>query len=289
MTYTKEAKTFLDRMKISQSDFEKSGVQWRTLKAIKKSFLQNIERYDRIAMGYVEELSKFENIHTVRYRIKDVDHLLEKIVRKTLEGEEDINEENYAEKITDIIGLRVLYVFKSDWKKLHDEIKRKYLDKFAQTPEIKIKKGDPDEQYRNIKNVEIKENLYRSIHYTLRHVAFDESTGNQILAVKVEIQTRSIFEEGWSEINHKLIYKKDLPDDIKVKMVKVSDILCTLAGECDQLGEVLRSYSSDGKQSESGSEMGCKKQVIASDLVDIMETYLDIPIQPTKRRKKSNT
>ena len=289
MTYTKEAQAFLDRMKISQSDFEKSGVQWRTLRAIKKSFLENKERYDKIAIGYVEELSKFENIHTVRYRIKDIDHLLEKVVRKTLEGEEDINEENYTEKITDIIGLRVLYVFKSDWKKLHDEIKKKYLNKLAQTPEINIKKGDPDEQYRNIKNVEIKENLYRSIHYTLRHVAFDESTGNQILAVKVEIQTRSIFEEGWSEINHKLIYKKDLPDDIKVKMMKVSDILCTLAGECDQLGEVLRSYNRDGKQRENGSEIERKKQVTANDLVDVMETYLDMPTQSTKRRKKSST
>ena len=30
--------------------------------------------------------------------------------------------------------------------------------------------------------------------------------------VPIEIQTRSIFEEGWSEINHKLLYKKEYFD-----------------------------------------------------------------------------
>lgn len=285
MTYEKEINLFLNKMKISKEDFEKSGVEWKTLKAIKKAYKDNEKQYEKIAFTYVEELSGFENVHTVRYRIKDVDHLLEKIIRKTLEGENDITVDNYAEKITDIIGVRVLYVFKSDWKRLHEEIKKRYTDKFSQNPEIKIRDGDSEEPYKGIRNVEIRKGIYRSIHYTLRHISYDENSGSEICRVKVEIQTRSIFEEGWSEINHKLIYKKDLSEDIRDRMMKISDILCVLSGECDQLGELLRTY----KVEESSQERVDlkKKSISATEMVDIMEGCLDIPIQ-RRKGKQSN-
>ncbi len=282
MAYEKEINSFLDKMKISKEDFQKSGVQWKTLKAIKKAYKDRVKQYEKIALGYVEELSSFENVHTVRYRVKDVDHLLEKIIRKTLEGEDDITVDNYAEKITDIVGVRVLYVFKSDWKRLHEEINKRYGEKFSQNPEIKLRDGDADEPYRGIRNIEIKKGMYRSIHYTLRHISYDENSGNEICKVKVEIQTRSIFEEGWSEINHKLIYKKDLSEDIRDKMVEISSILCILSGECDQLGELLRAY----KAGESSREKNDSKEhnINATEMIDIMEGCLDIPV-PRKKGK----
>lgn len=280
MAYEKEINSFLDKMKISKEDFQKSGVQWKTLKAIKKAYKENVKQYEKIAFGYVEELSSFENVHTVRYRIKDVDHLLEKIIRKTLEGEDDITVDNYAEKITDIVGVRVLYVFKSDWKRLHEEINKRYGEKFSQNPEIKLRDGDADEPYRGIRNVEIKKGMYRSIHYTLRHTSYDENSGNEICKVKVEIQTRSIFEEGWSEINHKLIYKKDLSEDICGKMIEISSILCILSGECDQLGELLRSYKAE--ESSREKTVLIKQNISATEMIDIMEGCLDIPVQRKK-------
>lgn len=285
MAYEKEINLFLNKMKISKEDFEKSGVEWKTLKAIKKAFKDNEKQYEKIAFTYVEELSGFENVHTVRYRIKDVDHLLEKIIRKTLEGENDITVDNFAEKITDIIGVRVLYVFKSDWKRLHEEIKKRYADKFSQNPEIKLKDGDSEELYKGIRNVEIKKGIYRSIHYTLRHTSYDENSGSEICKVKVEIQTRSIFEEGWSEINHKLIYKKDLSEDIRDKMMGISNILCVLSGECDQLGELLRTYKIEESSQERDDLK--KKSISATEMVDIMEGCLDIPVQ-RKKGKQSN-
>lgn len=284
MKYTNEMLSFLDKMKVSKVDFEKSGISWKMLKGIKKAYLKNTIIYERIALNYVEELSKLDNVHTVRYRIKDVDHLLEKIIRKTSEGEKDIDIDNFAEKITDVIGIRVLYVFKSDWKKLHDDINKNYSSKYAQNPQIKIKEGDSEEEFKKIRNVEIEKSIYRSIHYTLRHEMFDESTGNKICTVKVEIQTRSIFEEGWSEINHKLIYKKSLPDEIKAKMLNISDILSTLAGACDRLGESLKDYKIEDKAIDKSS-LDEQKITTAAEFVDIMESCLDIPVQKSKIKR----
>lgn len=75
--------------------------------------------------------------------------------------------------------------------------------------------------------------MYRSIHYTIRAIKDN-------VMVHIEIQTRSIFEEGWSEINHKLLYKKNsLSLDEEVLLKQTSSILSSLAGDCDTLGELM--------------------------------------------------
>lgn len=288
MMPNKELEKFLTEMGISEEDFNKSKLNWKTLKAIKSEYEKNLEAYEKIAFQYVEELSKIKSVHSVRYRVKNVYHLLEKIVRKTNEGEQ-ITKDNYTTCIPDIIGIRVLYVFKSDWKKLHEDIKQKYHRLFTQKPEVQLKKGDDESPYKNVRNIEIKENKdYRSIHYVIKHEAFDTNTGNKLLEVRIEIQTRSIFEEGWSEINHNLIYKKQLDIDIQEHANALSSILSSLAGECDQLGEELKRISTITKNSaqtiakeekilqEDSSE---NIKMTGADIVDVMERFLDNPPQ----------
>lgn len=103
-------------------------------------------------------------------------------------------------EITDIIGIRALYVFK---------------------------------------NVEFQNGVdYRSIHYTIRHV------NHEGILIPIEIQTRSIFEEDWSEINHKLLYKREYSDIAeKALLIKTSSVLSSLAGDCDTLGDLMKSIA----------------------------------------------
>lgn len=62
--------------------------------------------------------------------------------------------------------------------------------------------------------------------------------------VPIEIQTRSIFEEGWSEINHKLLYKKEYFDIAEEALLKkTSSVLSSLAGDCDTLGDLMKSIA----------------------------------------------
>lgn len=276
-----ELNDFLKEMKISKETFDKSKLSWKTLKKIKTEYERNLKDYEEIALRYVEQLSKIESVHSVRYRIKNPYHLLEKIIRKTNEGEQ-ITEKNYTSCIPDIIGIRALYIFKSDWIRLHEDIKQKYGSMFTQKPEIQLKKGDDDNPYKDIRNIEIKENKdYRSIHYVIRHEAFDPTNGNKKLEVRVEVQTRSIFEEGWSEINHKLLYKKELASDVRKHSASLSSILSGLVGECDQLGEEIRRYTDTKKvptqvsAKEKISPDLQDSKITGSDIVDIMEQFLD--------------
>lgn len=235
-------------MKIEQHDFLKkyniedkfyqSGVSWDTLSEIAKDYEDKIEKFQKIAVDYVNRLNGLPEVHSVRLRIKDVEHLIEKIIRKAVEYEETdsvYDKDTYLYEITDIIGIRALYVFKSDYLPLHNTIIKSFKKNFCEKPQVKLREGDDKKIYNGLKNVEFQsDSIYRSIHYTIRHTEQD-------ITVPIEIQTRSIFEEGWSEINHKLLYKKNnLRIDEEILLKQASSILNSLAGDCDTLGELMK-------------------------------------------------
>lgn len=130
-------------------------------------------------------------------------------------------------------------MFKSDYLPLHKLLISKYKKNFCEKPQVKLRKGDDQSIYQGLVNVEFQNGVdYRSIHYTIRHISQDG------LLIPVEIQTRSIFEEGWSEINHKLLYKREYSDIAeKALLKKTSSVLSSLAGDCDTLGDLMKTIA----------------------------------------------
>lgn len=218
-----------------ETAFFQSGISWDTFMQIANDYESKLGKFQEIAVDYVNQLNALPQVHSVRYRLKNVEHLIEKIIRKAVEdADTEYNVESYLVEITDIIGIRALYVFKSDYLPLHNAIIKKYKKNFCEKPQVKLREGDDKKIYAGLKNVEFQiDSMYRSIHYTIR-------AAEDGVIVPVEIQTRSIFEEGWSEINHKLLYKKNsLSLDEEMLLRQASSILSSLAGDCDTLGELM--------------------------------------------------
>lgn len=220
-----------------EDKFYQSKLSWDLLMQIANDYEAKAHIFQEIAVDYVNQLNELPQVHSVRYRLKDVEHLIEKIIRKAVEYEDvDIvyNIDTYLVEITDIIGIRALYVFKSDYLPLHNAIIKRYKKNFCEKPQVKLREGDDKSLYAGLRNVEFQiDSMYRSIHYTIR-------AGKGEVIVPIEIQTRSIFEEGWSEINHKLLYKKNnLSFDQELLLKQASSILSSLAGDCDTLGELM--------------------------------------------------
>lgn len=219
--------------------FYQSGLSWETLMDIEQDYNSKLDDFKKIATYYVNEINNLVHVHSVKFRIKDSEHLIEKIIRKAVEYEDtdvQFNKDTYLIEITDIIGIRALYVFKSDYLPLHRVITSNYKKNFCEKPQVKLREGDDKKIYQGLKNVEFQYGVdYRSIHYTIRH-------NEDGIMIPIEIQTRSIFEEGWSEINHKLLYKKEYFDIAEEALLKkTSSILSSLAGDCDTLGDLMKS------------------------------------------------
>ena len=60
-------------------------------------------------------------IHSIRSRIKDPEHLRDKLKRKSSSNRE-ITVDNYLTEITDLVGVRVLFLFQNQFKIIHEGI-----------------------------------------------------------------------------------------------------------------------------------------------------------------------
>lgn len=141
-------------------------------------------------------------VHSVKSRLKDRNHLKEKISRKW-DSDCPIGPENVFEKITDLAGVRVLHLYQDQFPQIHVEI----LDKIHKQKDWtlveppKAYTWDPEsKQFFEALEiaVEIKESYYTSVHYVVRPRVDSP--------LCCEIQVRTLFEEIWGEVDHTLNY-----------------------------------------------------------------------------------
>lgn len=238
---------FFEKYRMSDATLDKAGIYWEDLMSIYESYVGSLSELEYAAEYLSSALMKAPKAHSVKFRIKEPEHLVEKIIRKKLHRPElYVDKLNYSQKVTDLIGVRVIHLFKEDWDVIDDFIKSKWS--LAENPHANVRTG---ELKANIDAFEkrgcevISHELgYRSVHYVVR---LDQGRpGGGILA---EIQVRTIFEEAWSEIDHQMRYPyhTDNPE-----MHEFLRILSQLSCTADDMGSFLLRYSDTLKKRTSG-------------------------------------
>ena len=200
---------FLEKHGVSVSEFHNTGLVWDDLMEIRDDYTKRLTSYEDSAKYIADCLNKVRSIHSIKYRIKDRERLIEKIIKKTIQDPEiRITLNNYRQKIKDLIGIRALHLFKEDWIDIHDYIFDNW-ELFA-IPKVNYKKGDPYQLLDSYveKGLTLNEHAfgYRSIHYNIRV----KSGAQEMIA---EIQLRTLFEEAWSEIDHHIRYSRNEEND----------------------------------------------------------------------------
>jgi putative GTP pyrophosphokinase len=223
---TKQIK-FISEYEISKEQWEKASISEQQLRAIEDDFTQKATELRHSAEFFASSLQSFPSIHSVRWRTKDPKHLVRKIVRKRAEGVEkykDITPENYRRIVTDLIGVRAMHLFKEDLSKIDEHIRSNW--EIRETPTIYIREGDPPgATIGQPHEVKVHSFGYRSAHYLVESRPTKEP-------VIVELQIRTIFEEGWSEIDHNLRYP-DHTDNQDIQSILT--LLNRVAGSADEI------------------------------------------------------
>lgn len=231
-----DRKKFFEEYGIDEKYFESTGLQWDELNKIYLDYIKIVPSLEKEAQHIVSKLIDLTNVHSVRRRVKKPKHLIEKIIRKGKKySQKNISVENYKEIITDLIGIRVLHLFKDDWKDLHHEIIK--LWKLMETPQINIRRGDYNldifqESVQEMGcEIVVRDHGYRSIHYL---ISVPISTENSVF---VEIQVRTVFEEAWSEIDHVIRYPYDTDNPFLVEYLAIFN---RIVGSADEMGTFLK-------------------------------------------------
>lgn len=223
---------FFTKYKIDKARFDATTISWTELQAIADDYEQKKEKLEGVAQMLANNLMKTEGVHSVRYRVKDTEHLIEKIIRKRIgDAKRVITIENYSSDITDLIGLRAIHLFKEDWERIHSAIKNTW--QLKEKPIAYIREGDlnyPDAYKKGGCKVAQHQYGYRSIHYII-------ITNPTKIAYYAEIQVRTIFEEGWSEIDHKIRYPYDIDNLMYQQYLSIFN---RLAGSADEMGTFIK-------------------------------------------------
>ena len=117
--------TFLAEYNISEEDLLAAEISWEELSLIEAEYRKLEGTMRELGKSFIDEyLYDIEKagIHSYRYRTKDAWHLLEKVVRKKKENPEkfgQLDHTNFYKYVTDLIGIRVFYLYREDWIHFH--------------------------------------------------------------------------------------------------------------------------------------------------------------------------
>jgi len=207
---------------------------------ILESFLNRKSDYEHVAREIANTVAGCSGVHSVRFRVKEPHSLCKKILDKDSSVRDKITPENLSSEISDLIGVRALYLYASDYIDVHRSLKECFpAESFFGDPCINYREGDDLTLFDQIDKNRRKDNpgVYRSIHYILNTINLGTGNINNLKA-RAEIQIRTIYEEGWSEMNHRA-YKGDTKGD-KVIIKSLSSILSRLVGTCNELGVLMK-------------------------------------------------
>lgn len=233
MKITFDKNELMKRYPFIEEEIIHYGTDWRALEEIFMDYTDYKSTYATQADFIANTLRTHPSIHTVKSRIKDGYGLLEKIVRKTINRREKYGDDftfdvsNYQEEINDLIGIRVIHIFKQDWETIHEFILStwKVIEITAN-----VREGDETGRFEEL-GIQIvsRKSGYRSVHYLIEFYP----TSQKVIA---EIQVRTIFEEGYGEIDHRLRYShKEIPEIIESNLLLFNRI----AGSADEMASFI--------------------------------------------------
>lgn len=240
-------------VKINNMDIE-------NISAIYEDYISYRDSYENQANFIANILRSEESIHLVKSRIKDAERLIEKIIRKTEDRKNkygsdfEFTVDNYKSEINDLIGIRVIHIFKEQWGEIHD-----FIIKTWSVIEItaNVRDGDNTEVFDNL-GIEVNSRAsgYRSVHYLV------ELNFTQSEPTIIEIQVRTIFEEGYGEIDHILRYSSnDIPELVKSNLLLFNRII----GSADEMASLINNLSKKLIEKNNNYESIINKQALEID------------------------
>ena len=196
-------------------------------------FEQHRYRFEIVARNLVDCFSKdpalAQWIHFIKYRVKDQQSLAQKLTRQaTSELSPPIDERNVFERVTDLAGVRIIHLHNDQIAELHPRI-LEILDE-SQYHVL----GDPvaycwDVEYEGLYEgvglrTERAPSMYTTVHYDVQ--------ASQTPPIICELQVRSLADEVWGEVSHRVNYPIESPSEACRDQLKV---LARLTSGCGRL------------------------------------------------------
>lgn len=174
-----------------------------------------------------QRLNSSGAIHSIKYRLKDPGHLVQKLLRKFPDSV-DFPDDDLFRNVTDLAGVRVLHLHQAQFCEIHQAVLSRVEGGdwvFGEPP--KAFTWDPESQEffkAQGLTVELRDTFYTSVHYLVKP--------REDSRWCCEVQVRTLFEEIWGEVDHSLNYPEKIE---KVEAREQLRVLSKLVGAGSRL------------------------------------------------------
>lgn len=171
------------------------------------------------------------HIHFIKHRVKDLDSLRGKLIRKlsaTDSRDDQIHAGNLFEKITDLAGVRIIHLHTDQIREIHPCILA-ILEEQNYTLVEEPTANCWDIEYEQLFGkfgikTRSRDSMYTTIHYVV--------WANQRTKMTCEIQVRTLMDEVWGEVSHRINYPSESASIACREQLKV---LARLTSGCTRL------------------------------------------------------
>ena len=185
-------------------------------------------------------------IHFIKYRLKDPEHLRDKLCSRALADKKNgrkptINDANLFQEITDLVGVRILHLYTDQIAEMNKRIlailKEGRYRVYKPVANIWDKEAEAYFKRLGFRTVS-HETMYTSLHYDIRL--------NTVTGVRCELQVRTLADEVWGEVSHTIDYPKPTQSIACKEQLKV---LARMTSGCTRLVDsIFRSREEFEKQ-----------------------------------------
>jgi putative GTP pyrophosphokinase len=215
---------------------------WKTIMFLYNSALKEVGTKLEILNDEFQHVHKYNPIEHIKSRIKSPDSIVKKLKKNGYES----SIENMILYVNDIAGIRITCSFTSDIYKIADMLSRQSDIKIL---ELKDYIKEP------------KASGYKSYHMI---VAVPIFLSDSVVDTKVEIQIRTIAQDFWASLEHKIYYKYEgnAPAYISRELRECARIVSQLDERMLSLNEAVRQNILD--QLEDQEKSNEKEEKIVS-------------------------
>lgn len=184
-------------------------------------------------------------VHSVKWRVKDPDHLRDKLERKAREQAAQgkpfpYTPENLFTKVNDLAGFRILHLHTRQMGEINQCLEALFKEDKYLVVEGPAARTWDDESRSYFGSIGIKTvksaSLYTSVHYVLQP--------NRRTKITCELQVRTLMEEVWGEVAHSINYPH--PTD-SVSCQEQIAVLARLTSACTRLVDSVFSSHRDAR------------------------------------------
>lgn len=211
-------------------------------------FVQNRDRFSIVAKSlnlHLREnhrLAKY--IHFIKHRVKEPENLREKLIRKAVDAKKkgrkpSISAANLFRKVTDLAGVRILHLHTEQIREMSaiiTDIFDEHRYEVIEGPTAICWDREYEELFRTLGvKPQSRASMYTSVHYIVKP--------KQRTLITAELQVRTLMEEVWGEVSHRVKYPTHALNRAGTDQLKV---LARMTSGCTRLVDSI--FRSAGEQ-----------------------------------------